>query len=338
MKKILFILLIILFSNGPVICGEFEDTLKKAEQGIAEAQHKLGSMYSKGEGVSQDQKQALYWHTKLTSGSRPTQSQFPMVEEQSFGDYVVRIYSIDAEDAFEISMDEENSFEILHKGVRVHVAQGYFFRIGSIYEEDKTNSLISIGSDITGDGMPNLVVSEWTGGGHCCFMFHIFEIGSKFRYIQTINAMHSDGADFKNVDDDPALEFPMVDWTFAYWRTNFNSSLAAIPVVILKYNGKKYEMAYELMRKPSLPHVDLIQMAIDIRTSQEWAEECPPVKLWARMIDLIYTGNMNHAWHLVELAWPSGMDGKEEFLRDFRSELATSPFWTDVNKLNKKRR
>jgi len=246
----------------------------------------------------------------------------PLQEEQSFGDYVVRTYRMD-----------EGSFEILRKGFRVHAAHGNSFRIGSIYEDDKTNSLITIGSDITGDGKPNLVVSEWTGGAHCDFIFHIFEIGNRFRHIQTINAEHSDGADFENVDDDPALEFPMLDWTFAYWRTCFAASPA--PLVILKYNGQKYEVAYDLMRKASLSHEDLIQIAKGIRETLDWKQEQPPVELWARMLDLIYTGNMNQAWALVELSWPDEIDGKKDFLRDFKTQLAEGPFWKDVQKLNK---
>lgn len=247
----------------------------------------------------------------------------PLQNEQSFGDYVVRTYRMG-----------EGSFEILRKGVRVHAAHGHSFQIGSIYEEDKTGSLVSIGSDITGDGKPNLVVSEWTGGAHCCFLFHVFEIGDQFRYIQTINAGHSDGADFENIDNDPALEFPMRDWTFAYWRTCFVASPA--PEVILKYKGEKYKMAYDLLRKPSLPQDELAQLATDIKTSEDWKKEQPPAMLWARMLDLIYTGNMNQAWALAELSWPAEIDGKEDFLKDFKAQLAQSPFWQDVQKLNKK--
>ncbi len=64
MKKFLMVLMIILFSAVTGLCGEFEDTLKKAVQGDAEAQNNLGFMYEKGQGVSQDYKQAVEWYTK----------------------------------------------------------------------------------------------------------------------------------------------------------------------------------------------------------------------------------------------------------------------------------
>jgi uncharacterized protein len=47
-----------------VFCGEFEDTLKEAEQGDASAQSILGLFYEKGQGVTQDYKQAVHWYTK----------------------------------------------------------------------------------------------------------------------------------------------------------------------------------------------------------------------------------------------------------------------------------
>ena len=60
-KRILMVLMIILFSAVTGLCGEFEDTLKKAEQGDAGAQYSLGFMYNDGEGVPQDYKFAYAW-------------------------------------------------------------------------------------------------------------------------------------------------------------------------------------------------------------------------------------------------------------------------------------
>lgn len=250
----------------------------------------------------------------------------PLKEEKHLGDYIVRTYArLDA-----------GSFEIIHKGVRVYAAHGYSFRIGSIYEKDKTNSLVSIGSDITGDGKPDLLVSEWTGGAHSSYLFNLFEIGSQFRYIQTIDSAHSDNVDFENLDSDPALEFPMYDWTFAYWRCSFAASPA--PKVILKYNGNKYEIAGDLMRKPGLPYAKLVQMSCKIKKDEEWKYNRQPSDLWEVMLDLIYTGNMDQAWVFFDLSWPSGIEGKEDFIKDFKEQLKHSPFWKDVQILNKKKK
>jgi TPR repeat protein len=44
--------------------NEFEELVRKAEQGDAKAQYGLGLMYYNGEGVSQDAAKALYWWMK----------------------------------------------------------------------------------------------------------------------------------------------------------------------------------------------------------------------------------------------------------------------------------
>lgn len=243
-------------------------------------------------------------------------------DERSFGDYTVKIYELN-----------QGSFEILKNGVQMYADSGHRFEIGSIYEEEKAEDAIrSNGVDITGDGQPNLIVSEWTGGAHCCFLFHIFDIGPDFRLIQTINAKHADLADFKNLDDTPDLEFLMADFTFAYWRVSFAASPA--PEVVLKYNGEKYEMACDLMRKPGLSQKDLNQLAADIKSWQGWADDQPPSILWGEMLNLIYTGNRLQAWDLVDLSWPEGVEGKDQFLKEFKLKIQTSPFWESVQKLN----
>jgi len=243
-------------------------------------------------------------------------------EEQIFGEYSIKIYEIN-----------DSSFEILKNGVRVYSDFGHRFEIGSIYENDETGNNASVnGNDITGDGYPNLIVSEWTGGVHCCFLFHIFEIGPDFQHIQTINAAHGDLSDFENMDDDPDLEFFMADWTFAYWRVSFSASPA--PEVILKYNGKKYELANDLMRAPGLSRQDLDQLASEVKSWFGWQDDQPPSILWAEMLNLIYTGNMAQAWDLLDLSWPAKIEGKEQFLKDFRLQLKKSPFWKSILKLN----
>lgn len=243
-------------------------------------------------------------------------------QEQSYRNYVVKIFR-----------HGEDFFQILKDGRQVYAGKGFHFKIGSIYEDEKTNSLISIGTDITGDGQPNLVISEWTGGAHCCFNFHLFQIGEPFRYIQTIDAGDSDLADFARLGANPALEFIMADWTFAYWRTSFAQSPA--PEVILKYRGRKYEMANELMQKPALTRDELKRIANEIRALPEWNQKCPPVKLWDEMLRLIYAGNMPQAWILADLSWPEGTCPKQEFLKDFKATLKKSPYWRDVQKLNR---
>ena len=234
-----------------------------------------------------------------------------------------------------ISESDESRVEIFKGKALVYAMDSHSFSIGSSDgEEGKKENATPIGADITGEGQPKLVISEWTGGVGS-YSLHIFEIGEKFHKIQTIELGYS-GAVFKNLDNDPALELLMNDWTFAYWNACFADSPA--PEVILKYSGGQYQMAPTLMRKPPLSPVELNGTAAKIKSLPEWkdpAQKIPPA-LWREMLNLIYTGNMDQAWKLFDLAWPEGIAGKQEFLEEFKAQLKKSLYWEQIQSMNKK--
>lgn len=251
---------------------------------------------------------------------------FPVETEHTYGSYIVRTYAWDLRNT-------EGAFEILRDGIPRYTARGYSFRIGTLLNDGNVHPLISPGDDITHDGQPNLVIMESTGGAHCCFFFHLFEIGRQFRRIQTINALDGNGAYFVNLDNDPALEFVMDDWSFAYWKTAF--AFSPHPEVILKYGGQRYDVAAALMRKPALPDVELEQIGSLIEASPEWQQkQQPPVDLWATMLDFIYAGNMEQAWKLFDLSWPEEISGKQQFLKEFNDQLSQSLFRESIEKSN----
>jgi hypothetical protein len=107
-----------------------------------------------------------------------------------FRDYIVRIYQ---------GTDDEH-LEILKSGRIVREMWAYRLYIGHMYGDEEfakyhkmvSSKLIAMSGDITGRGVPNLVVSEYAGGAHCCLSFHIFEIGKEFREIAVLDAGHGD--------------------------------------------------------------------------------------------------------------------------------------------------
>ena len=61
-----------------------------------------------------------------------------------------------------------------------------------MYKDDPDAGLVKMGIDITGNGQPDLVISEWSGYANCCLTFHIFEIGPTFKKLGTIDAEFGD--------------------------------------------------------------------------------------------------------------------------------------------------
>jgi hypothetical protein len=116
-----------------------------------------------------------------------------------------------------------------------------------MYDNDPDKKLVEMGKDIAGNGQPDLVISEWTEGLHCCLKFDIFEIGSDFRKIGTIDEGSADAGPHFVIGHGPGLEVDAPDWTFAYWNTAFATSPA--PGVILRYRNGRFRVATDEMRQ-----------------------------------------------------------------------------------------
>jgi hypothetical protein len=206
----------------------------------------------------------------------------PLQKSASFGVYTANTY-FDPD-----SNDTDAYFEILKNKKRIYRHQatesGERFVIGTLYDDDSDARLVAMGCDITGDGQPDLLISEWTGGANCCLIFHIFEIGAKFRKIGDINAEFGDqGPHFVHLRQGPGLQIQINDWTFANWHSDFADSPA--PRVILEYKHGRYVMASSLMCTPT---VDWDHVAANVRKVRDetkdlkgsWPDADIPPLLW----------------------------------------------------------
>ena len=251
-----------------------------------------------------------------------------LTEKATFRDYLI--------DVFRDDESGEGKVVILNKGgiafEMTSEAVGQF-RIGDINGDQEHNAAIPPGKDITGRGIPNLVISEWTGGAHCCYNFYVFEIGERFQQIAKLEVSHADLSHFEDLNGDGLPEFVTADFTFAYWKASFAESPAAR--VILYFRDGLYRLAARLMLKPA-PEEKILKKKAD----QAWADRAwrnggdPPALLWATMLDLIYTGNADAAWKFFDKAWPKRIFGKDKFLVEFKAQLKTSPYWVEIRRMN----
>ena len=169
-------------------------------------------------------------------------------QQQTYKPYVARVFfdskAKDGSDAY---------YEILKDGKRVYLQKakdlGEKFFIGTMYNNDPDARLVKMGADITGERVPDLVISEWSGGANCCLTIHIFEIGPTFKKIGTIDTQFGDsGPHFipDNSSKTKSLAIQLYDWTFANWNTDFADSPA--PKVMLRFTDDAYQVAPDLMR------------------------------------------------------------------------------------------
>ncbi len=261
--------------------------------------------------------------------------------EETAAPYVVRVYfdqvAKDGSDSsYEIFKDRKSVFQqkARYKGTQ--------FYIGTMDAKDPDAPLVKMGTDITGAGQPDLVVSEWSGGANCCLTLHIFEIGSTFRQIGSIAAKFGDtGPHFVHLDKNTknaGLQIQISDWTFANWHSDFADSPA--PKVTLRFGDGGYRVAPDLMRSSAPAVSDIDARVAEIRNhkntskSNSWPDADISPTLWATMLDLIYSGHAGDAWKFLDRAWPPKIGGKDAFVRDFRAELKKSPYWSAVEAMN----
>jgi hypothetical protein len=266
----------------------------------------------------------------------------PHLEETS-KPYVARVYfdskAKDGSDAY---------FEILKDDKRVYMQKarnkGEKFFIGTMDEDDPDAAFVKMGMDITGDGQPDLLISEWSGYANCCLTYHIFEIGPTFKKLGTIDAQFGDsGPHFVHPDKNLkllGLTIQIHDWTFANWNTDFADSPA--PSVMLRFSDGAYRISPDLMRTPAPAAKDLDASAAEVRDyapsakGGAWPQASVSPKLWSTMLDLIYGGHDADAWKFLDAAWPPKVSGKDTFASEFRAQLAKSPYWPEVKAMNAK--
>ena len=261
---------------------------------------------------------------KKPTGNEQIAALVPASQNRINQDYEIRFYTLNIG-----SPDSGyDAYEVLHKGKRVCFDKDGRFSVRTSDNKDyspKQGESITV-KDITGDGIPDLIISMWSGGAHCCYSTYIFSLGEQFNKIDEIEGYH-DVFDFKDFNGDGIYELVGRDWVFAYWRVPFASSPA--PLVILEYKNGKYVLAHAFMKKA--PPED-IEKEIYL-TKSEFDGEVP-ARLWSNMLDLIYTGNGQFALDFFNKAWPENRKGKEEFMQSFKEQLAASKYWSEIKIMN----
>ena len=258
-------------------------------------------------------------------------------DEQKFKDYTVRIYRNEqpTPDTDKIPDDQDGlgCFEILRSGKQVYFQKGAIFAVEKVCDEDGTNNNQTIfGRSINGDKNPYLVMSGGTGC-HCCLNYEVFEIGDNFKFVQKIET--TIGGQFKDLREDGELELVMSDSVFEYWHCG--GAFNPYPTIILRYQNHKYGPDLELMQKPAPNELELRAEADEfkakfagIRKDIFFDKWTAPYEMWTKMLDLIYSGNMDAAWKLCDLSWPPDHSNKALFLKEFKRTLATGKYFAEI--------
>jgi hypothetical protein len=153
------------------------------------------------------------------------------------------------------------------------------------------------GSDLTGEGNPDVVVRSYTGGAHCCFSTTVYDLGPDLRKVLETPLSNCDGT-FEDLDGDGVAEFVTCDDVFAYAYCPFASS--PVVQVVLQYDPARGSYLPASSRFPAL-YAEIVDRHLPQAESAQAGElgewdgtaKCAVLPL---VLDYLYTGQTEAAW------------------------------------------
>ncbi|MGD0158416.1 MAG: hypothetical protein ABSB50_20185 [Terracidiphilus sp.] len=207
------------------------------------------------------------------------------------------------------------------------------FTLGQPGDAQENIPAIANGTDVTGRGQPDMIVSLFTGGAHCCMMHWVFELQPEFKLLATLNDADDDLAHFDRDRKDGRHNYITADWTFGYWPTCFACSPSE--VVTLRWTDDAKGGGF---------HLALGKMQTPAPTPAAWNKELSAAQkvvaagdadsigrtMWQTVLDLIYAGHSDLAWKFVDELGPKAQQNPLPALEDFCALLKQSPYWADL--------
>ncbi len=257
-----------------------------------------------------------------------------LAEEQSFGDYVVRIYERYSTERVQDPCGDVRELEVLQRGQRIYAVRGYArFWIGRYWQEGTDQHLMMpMGQDITADGIPDLVITTWTGGAHCCTTYYVFELGDTFHLLGLIDAGDYDST-LKDLDQDGNWEFLLHDWVIEpclFWACCCGPD----PYVIVHYRDGGYHLVPGLMRKPAPTAGEMDQLALKFAGPTVRRPLEGNAEFWDVVMDLIYSGHVELVDPFLERVWPQDKARRDDFRTNILRTISHSLYWSEIRALS----
>ena len=222
--------------------------------------------------------------------------------------------------------------EILKAGKSVYALASNSFALGYPLDQDQPPDSVkpAVGMDFTGEG-PGLLVSEWSGGAHCCYTFHIFQLGAAFQALPAIPLQDADESAFVRRPGIKGLVLSTVDYSaFAYFPKDFAGSPAGH--MFLSFDGKHFSPNLALMKSNAPVPGETAKCAARFKQSHDW-KQSQAMGMWYYATDLLYTGNAVQVWRFLDQAWGGKPGDKQQYVDEYRARLMKSVYYRDLEQL-----
>jgi hypothetical protein len=166
------------------------------------------------------------------------------------------------------------------------------------------------GSDINGDGKPDLIVQGYSGGAHCCYTYHIISLSEGLPTLREIR--NQVPISFVKRTEGGA-EVRTGEGVFDYFLLPHGS--AVIPKLFLRLDGDQlvdvggehvgdYDTLIEKARS-ELTLDELDKLRKSVYSQNMFIDQLPAVKkVLTIVLNYLYSGREDQAWHALDEMWP----------------------------------
>lgn len=185
------------------------------------------------------------------------------------------------------------------------------------------------GTDINGDGLPDLVVSAWSGGEHCCYSSGVYSVGDEVKPVLALATGNCGPGTFQDLDGNGTQEFITCDDRFANMYCAFAES--PLPRVIYSYDPSRGMYVLDTPRFASHYREELAE---SLDEAQTWLAESrgqdaglDKCRLLRPALGLMYSGRLHDGIVLIRGLY-RGFD-RDEFERDTVERVRQSKLWVE---------